>query len=118
MTVYEHQKTSSCSIHDSRQTAASAYQSTSVPWCSDNYHPQFVKPCSSSYDVKACACVPARPEEEAEIKEYAAQPNMLDVVAKQIAPSIFGHADIKKAVACLLFGGARKVGSAGCAAWL
>ena len=26
-----------------------------------------------------------------------------------MAPSIYGHADIKKAVACLLFGGARKV---------
>ncbi len=26
-----------------------------------------------------------------------------------MAPSIYGHDDIKKAVACLLFGGARKV---------
>lgn len=26
-----------------------------------------------------------------------------------IAPSILGHSDIKKAVACMLFGGARKV---------
>ena len=50
-----------------------------------------------------------RADEEAEFKEFATQPEMLEVVSKYIAPSIFGHDNIKKAVACLLFGGARKV---------
>jgi len=31
-----------------------------------------------------------------------------EIIAKSIAPSIFGSADIKKAIACLLFGGSRK----------
>ncbi|DBB06454.1 hypothetical protein WJX77_000661 [Trebouxia sp. C0004] len=47
-------------------------------------------------------------EEEAEFKAYAAQPNLHERIFAKIAPNIFGHADIKKAVACLLFGGARK----------
>lgn len=48
-------------------------------------------------------------EEEAAFKAYAAQPNLHDRIFAKVAPNIFGHADIKKAVACLLFGGARKV---------
>ncbi len=40
---------------------------------------------------------------------YAAAPNVSDRIYQQIAPAIFGHADIKKAIACLLFGGTRKV---------
>ena len=40
---------------------------------------------------------------------YAAAPNCSDRIYQQIAPAIFGHADIKKAIACLLFGGTRKV---------
>ncbi len=41
---------------------------------------------------------------------YAAAPNCSDRIYQQIAPAIFGHPDIKKAIACLLFGGTRKVG--------
>ena len=48
-------------------------------------------------------------EEEAAFKAYAAQPNLHERIFAKVAPNIFGHADIKKAVACLLFGGARKV---------
>ena len=40
---------------------------------------------------------------------YAAAPGVSDRIYQQIAPAIFGHADIKKAIACLLFGGTRKV---------
>ena len=40
---------------------------------------------------------------------YAAAPSCSDRIYQQIAPAIFGHADIKKAIACLLFGGTRKV---------
>ena len=48
-------------------------------------------------------------EEEAKFKAFAAQPDVHKRIFDSIAPNIFGHADIKKAVACLLFGGARKV---------
>ena len=49
-------------------------------------------------------------EEEQEFKQHAAQPDVQQRLFSKIAPQIFGHEDIKKAVACLLFGGARKVG--------
>ena len=46
--------------------------------------------------------------EEEEFRRLASQHDIYDVVAKSIAPSIFGSIDIKKAIACLLFGGSRK----------
>ena len=49
------------------------------------------------------------PEEEEEFRRLAAKPNVHEIMAKSIAPSIFGSADIKKAIACLLFGGSRKI---------
>ncbi|CAI5529343.1 unnamed protein product [Closterium sp. Naga37s-1] len=48
-------------------------------------------------------------DEEAEFKEFSRQGDVYGAISSQIAPSIFGHADIKKAIACLLFGGARKL---------
>ena len=56
------------------------------------------------------AGLPCRAEEEADFKEYAARPDVFSDIAGRIAPQIFGHREIKQAVACLLFGGARKVG--------
>jgi hypothetical protein len=53
-----------------------------------------------------------RAQEEAEFREYAALPNVLDLIPKRIAPQIFGAERIKEAVACLLFGGSRKVWAA------
>jgi len=47
-------------------------------------------------------------EEEESFRRLAAQPNVYDTIAKSIAPSIFGSEDVKKAIACLLFGGSRK----------
>lgn len=41
-------------------------------------------------------------------RRLAATPDIYEKIAKSIAPSIYGSADIKKAIACLLFGGARK----------
>ena len=35
-------------------------------------------------------------------------PNVYDKISKSIASAIYGHEDIKKAVACLLFGGSPK----------
>ena len=51
-----------------------------------------------------------RQEEEAEFKEFAARPDATKNLFSRIAPQIFGGNDIKRAVACLLFGGSRKVG--------
>lgn len=48
------------------------------------------------------------PEEERQFKELAKKPNVYEIITKSIAPSIYGADDIKKAIACLLFGGSRK----------
>lgn len=47
-------------------------------------------------------------EEEDLFRRLAADSNLYERIAKSIAPSIFGALDIKKAIACLLFGGSRK----------
>ncbi|GMH04480.1 hypothetical protein Nepgr_006319 [Nepenthes gracilis] len=47
-------------------------------------------------------------EEIEEFKKFAAQSDAYQSICSKIAPSIFGHDDVKKAVACLLFGGSRK----------
>jgi len=43
--------------------------------------------------------------EEDLFRRLAASPNLYERIAKSIAPSIFGFEDIKKAIACMLFGG-------------
>lgn len=35
-------------------------------------------------------------------------PNIYEMISRSIAPSIYGSSDIKKAIACMLFGGSRK----------
>lgn len=50
----------------------------------------------------------SRAEEEEEFRRLSRTPNVYETIAKSIAPSIFGFNDIKKAIACLLFGGSRK----------
>ncbi|VVA25057.1 PREDICTED: DNA replication licensing factor [Prunus dulcis] len=47
-------------------------------------------------------------EEIEEFKKFAAEPDVYTSICSKIAPSIFGHEDVKKAVACLIFGGSRK----------
>lgn len=49
------------------------------------------------------------PEEEEEFRRMAQRPDIHSIISKSIAPSIFGSEDIKKAIACLLFGGSRKI---------
>lgn len=48
------------------------------------------------------------PAEEEEFRRLAKNPNIYETLAKSIAPSIYGSIDVKKAIACLLFGGSRK----------
>jgi DNA replicative helicase MCM subunit Mcm2 (Cdc46/Mcm family) len=47
--------------------------------------------------------------QELEFKEFARKPDAYQTLCNMIAPSIFGHEDVKKSVVCLLFGGSRKV---------
>ncbi|EIM21497.1 MCM-domain-containing protein [Wallemia mellicola CBS 633.66] len=49
------------------------------------------------------------PEEEEEFSKLSQFPNLYERFASSIAPSIYGNLDIKKAVACLLFGGSKKI---------
>lgn len=47
-------------------------------------------------------------EDEERITTMAKDPLVYDKLSKSIASAIYGHADIKKAIACLLFGGSPK----------
>ncbi|KIM67099.1 hypothetical protein SCLCIDRAFT_108528 [Scleroderma citrinum Foug A] len=49
------------------------------------------------------------PEEEEEFAEMARSENFYECFAKSVGPSIYGSLDIKKAITCLLFGGAKKM---------
>ncbi|RFU35250.1 hypothetical protein B7463_g1083, partial [Scytalidium lignicola] len=48
-------------------------------------------------------------EEEQEFLEMSRRPDLYTTFANCIAPSIYGNADIKKAIACLLLGGSKKI---------
>ena len=52
-------------------------------------------------------------EDERAIKELAAKPNIIEKIVKSIAPSIWGHEEVKKALALQLFGGVKKSRSDG-----
>ena len=47
-------------------------------------------------------------DDERKLRDLCAKPNIYDMISKSIAPSIFGCTDMKRAIACLLFGGSRK----------
>uniref|UniRef100_A0A4W5PRW5 DNA replication licensing factor MCM5 n=1 Tax=Hucho hucho TaxID=62062 RepID=A0A4W5PRW5_9TELE len=48
------------------------------------------------------------PQEEEELRALASSPDVYGSLARSLAPSIYGSDDLKKAIACLLFGGSRK----------
>ncbi|TVY54459.1 DNA replication licensing factor mcm5 [Lachnellula cervina] len=48
-------------------------------------------------------------EEEQEFLEMSRRPDLYNVFASCIAPSIYGNVEIKKAIACLLLGGSKKI---------
>lgn len=48
-------------------------------------------------------------EEIQEFEEMSRMPDLYERFAKCIAPSIYGNGDIKKAIACLLMGGSKKI---------
>jgi DNA replication licensing factor MCM5 len=47
-------------------------------------------------------------EQEEAYVQLSKKPHLYDMFAASIAPSIYGNQDIKKAIACLLFGGSKK----------
>uniref|UniRef100_A0A8C8GY48 DNA replication licensing factor MCM5 n=1 Tax=Oncorhynchus tshawytscha TaxID=74940 RepID=A0A8C8GY48_ONCTS len=53
------------------------------------------------------------PQEEEELRALASSPDVYGSLARSLAPSIYGSDDLKKAIACLLFGGSRKSSAAG-----
>ncbi|KAI1084158.1 MCM-domain-containing protein [Whalleya microplaca] len=48
-------------------------------------------------------------EEEQEFMELSRRPDLYNIMADCIAPSIYGNRDIKKAILCLLLGGSKKI---------
>ncbi|MCK4650089.1 minichromosome maintenance protein MCM [Candidatus Pacearchaeota archaeon] len=52
-------------------------------------------------------------EDERTIRELAADPKLVDKMVDSIAPSIWGHREVKKALAFQLFGGVKKTRSDG-----
>ena len=48
-------------------------------------------------------------EEEQEFLEMSRRPDLYNIMADCIAPSIYGNRDIKKAILCLLLGGSKKI---------
>ena len=51
---------------------------------------------------------PLNPLEEEEFNRFASRTDAHETIAKSIAPFIYGSEDVKKSIACLLFGGSRK----------
>ena len=48
------------------------------------------------------------PEEEESFKKMSQDPNIYEKIYKSVATAIYGHEDVKKAIACLLFSGSKK----------
>ncbi|KAF0990983.1 hypothetical protein HZS_3422 [Henneguya salminicola] len=55
--------------------------------------------------IHSSAGVHFSPNEIEEFRRLASRKDAYEIISKSIAPSIYGSEDIKKAVACLLFGG-------------
>ena len=43
-----------------------------------------------------------------QLRKLSQSPDIYDKICQSIAPNIFGHEDVKKAIACLMLGGSRK----------
>lgn len=64
---------------------------------------------SSDIDHTSKGAATFTEEEEQEFLEMSRRPDLYEVFARSIAPSIYGNLDIKKAIACLLMGGSKKI---------
>ncbi|XP_068681579.1 DNA replication licensing factor mcm5-like [Montipora foliosa] len=52
--------------------------------------------------------LPLNSLEEEDFNRFSSRPDAYETISKSIAPFIYGSEDVKKAIACLLFGGSRK----------
>ena len=76
-----------------------------------NGFPVFATILEANYVVKAhdeLAGFKITEEDERQIKQLSRDPKIVDKIINSIAPSIYGHTDIKTAVALSLFGGVNK----------
>lgn len=64
---------------------------------------------TSDLDHTAKGAATFTEEEEQEFLEMSRRPDLYDAFARSIAPSIYGNLDMKKAIACLLMGGSKKI---------
>lgn len=62
-----------------------------------------------SHDAAGGSGMTFTEEEEQEFLEMSRRPDLYSLFASCIAPSIYGNADIKKAISCLLMGGSKKI---------
>ncbi|KAF2739512.1 MCM-domain-containing protein [Polyplosphaeria fusca] len=79
---------------------------------SKNGFPVFATVLEANYVVKShdqLAGFRLTEEDEREIRNLAKDPKIVDKIIDSVAPSIYGHTDIKTAVALSLFGGVSKV---------
>ncbi|KAI8897959.1 MCM2/3/5 family-domain-containing protein [Globomyces pollinis-pini] len=60
-------------------------------------------------DANGAAIRSFTPEEEEEFLAISRRPNLYSEFIGSIAPQIYGSDDIKKSIACLLFGGSKKI---------
>lgn len=65
-------------------------------------------PFSFAHSLGRGATGSVSPQEEEELRVLAASPSVYESIARSLAPSIYGSDYLKKAIACLLFGGSRK----------
>ncbi len=70
-----------------------------------NVYSMFLECVSIKQKQKEFAELSINDEEEREIRELAKDPQIFDKIWKSIAPSIYGHNEIKQAIALQLFGG-------------
>lgn len=64
----------------------------------------FIEPIEEAYEE-----IQIGQEEVGEIKKLAADPRIYEKLLNSIAPSIYGHSDIKEALVLQLFGGIKKI---------
>ncbi len=62
----------------------------------------------SDISEKGTAEVEITPEDERKILQLSKDPEIYELIVRSIAPSIYGHDNVKRAVALLLFGGVPK----------